>query len=242
LPVLVPVLRDGPIDWIQNRKKVAMTEADIERIIQALREWRSANPRFLEGVELSAGAVSRAMARYDAVIRASGDMERRVFSGAHMDPASPEKSALFLRLLMGKLPLRHAPPTAFSYPHYTLIEEPGPVSAVVRGPVPLGGLAERAGGAHGKYWFSVNNCLYACIDDNEPAREVNTLLASDELSQFPSHPSLIARQPAWVLRYGLWPAWILTWDHDNEARQYRPGWVLRKTPEWDGYSIEYLDI
>jgi hypothetical protein len=211
-----------------------MTEADIERVIQALRDWRSANPLFLEGVELSTDAVCRAMARYDAVIRASGDMERRVFSGAHMDPASPAKSALFLRLLTGKLPLRHAPPTAFSYPHYALIEEPGPISAVVRGPVPPGGLAEGAVGAHGKYWFSVNTCLYACIDENEQARGINTLLASDEPSQFPSRPSLIARQPVWVLRYGSWPAWTMAWDHDNEARQYRPGWVLRKTPEWRG--------
>lgn len=106
----------------------------------------------------------------------------------------------------------------------------GPISVVVRGLVPLGGLAEWAGGAHGKYWFSVNNCLYACIDDNEPAREINTLLASDEPSRFPSRPSLVARQPAWVLRYGSWPAWTLTWDRANESRQYRPGWVLRKTP------------
>ncbi|CAN7787192.1 hypothetical protein LJR034_008766 [Caballeronia sp. LjRoot34] len=219
-----------------------MTEADIERVIQALRDWRSANPLFLVGVELSAVTVCHAMAQYDAVIRVSGDMARRVFSGAYLDPATPAKSALFLRLLMGKPPLRHAPPTAFSYPHYALIEEPGPISVVVRGPVPHGGLAERAGGAHGKYWFSVNNCLYACIDDNEPAQDINTLLAGDGPSQFPSRPSLVARQPAWVLRYGNWPAWTLTWDYANEARQYRPGWVLRKTPQWDDYSIEYLDV
>jgi len=75
------------------------------------------------GVELSAVTVCHAMAQYDAVIRVSGDMARRVFSGEYMDPASPAKSALFLRLLMGKPALRHAPPTAFSYPHYALIEE-----------------------------------------------------------------------------------------------------------------------
>ena len=45
-----------------------MTEADIERVIQSLLDWRSANPLFLVGVELSAGAVCQAMARYDAVI------------------------------------------------------------------------------------------------------------------------------------------------------------------------------
>jgi hypothetical protein len=89
------------------------------------------------------------MARYDAVSRENGDMERRTLSGADIDPASPEKSALFLRLLMGKLPLRHAPPTTFSHPHYALIEEPGPIGVVVRGPIPLGGLADRAGGAQG---------------------------------------------------------------------------------------------
>jgi hypothetical protein len=58
LPVLVPVLRDGPIDWILNRKKGAMTEADIGRVIQALRGWRSANPRFIEGVELGVHSFS----------------------------------------------------------------------------------------------------------------------------------------------------------------------------------------
>jgi hypothetical protein len=35
---------------------------------------------------------------------------------------------------------------------------------------------------------------------------------------------------------------MLAWDHDNEARQCRPGWALRKTAEWAGYSIEYLDV
>jgi hypothetical protein len=222
--------------------KVAMTDADIERVFQALHHWRSANPRFLEGVELSTDAVRGALARYDAVSRANGDMELRVFSGAHVDPAAPEKSALLLRLLMGKRPLRDAPPTIFSYPHYALIEERGPIGLVVRGPIPLGGLAERAGGAHGKYWFSVNGCIYACIGDNEAAHEVNRLFAGDEPSQFASRQSLIAQGPAWVLRYGRWPAWILNWDHDNEAQQYRPGWVLRKTPEWDGYCVEYLDV
>jgi len=182
------------------------------------------------------------MGWYDAVSRANGDMERRAFSGADMDPASPEKSALFLRLLMGKLPLRYAPPTTFSYPHYALIEAPGPIGVVVRGPIPLGGLANRAGGAQGNYWFSVSGCLYACTEDNESAREVNHLLAGDEPSQFPSRLSLLEGRPAWLLHYGRWPAWILSWDFDNEARQYRYGWVLRKTSEWDRYSIEYLDV
>src|SRR5260370_10648143 len=114
--------------------KVAMTDADIERVFQALHDWRSANPRFLEGVELSTDAVCGALARYDAVSRANGAMELRGFSGAHVDPAAPEKSALLLRLLMGKRPLRHRPPTVFRYPHYRLIAEPWPIVRLVRGP------------------------------------------------------------------------------------------------------------
>ncbi|WP_162916164.1 hypothetical protein [Burkholderia sp. PAMC 26561] len=219
-----------------------MNNADIERVFQALHDLRSDNPRFLEGVYLSARAVGAALARYEAVSQANGDMELRMFSGAHVDPAAPERSALLLRLLMVKRPLRHAQPTMFSYPHYILIEDPGPIGVVVRGPIPLGGLAARAGGAHGKYWFSVNDCLYACVDDNEAAQEVNRLLAGGVLSQFVSRQSLIAQGPAWVLRYGHWPAWTLNWDHDNEAQQYRAGWVLRKTPEWDDYCVDYLDI
>jgi hypothetical protein len=191
-----------------------MNNADIERVFQALHEWRSANPRFLGEVEISADAVCGTLARYDAVSQANGDMELRVFSGAHVDPVAPEKSALLLRLLMGKRPLRHAPPTMFSYPHYALIEKPGTIGVVVRGPIPLGGLAECVGGAHGKYWFSANGCLYACIDDNEAAQEVNRLLVGDELSQFVSRQSPIAQGPAWV---------------------------LRTTPERDGYCVDYLD-
>jgi hypothetical protein len=217
-------------------------EADIERVIQSLRDRQLADSQFLAGANLSKAAVWRAMTRYDAVLRANGSAERRAFSGANMDPASPEKSVLFLRLIMGKQPLRDAPPTTFSLPCYALVEEPGPIAVVVRGPIPLGGQRDRAGGARGKYWFAVSDCLYACIDDNEPARKVNILLTGEHASQFPSRTSLIARQPVWMLRHGNWPAWMLVWDHDNEARQYRPGWVLRKTAEWAGYSIEYLDV
>jgi hypothetical protein len=184
-------------------------EADIERVIQSLHDRQLVNPRFLAGADLSEAAVWRAMTRYDAVLRASGSADRRAFSGANMDPASPEKSALFLRLLMGKRPLRDAPPTTFNSPCYALVEEPGPIAVVVRGPIPLGGQRDRAGGARGKYWFSVSDCLYACIDDNEPAREINTLLTSEHALQFPSRTSLIARQPAWMLRHGNWPAWML---------------------------------
>jgi hypothetical protein len=220
----------------------AMTEADVERVFRVLYDWKLANPAFLNGVELSVVAVHHAMARYDAVIRAGGDMERRVFLGSHIDLTSPYKSALFLRLLAGKHPLRYAPPTSFSNPHYALIEAPGPISAVVRGPVPLGGMADRAGGAHGQYWFSVNNCFFACTKDNESAREINARLMSEEPSHFPARLGSLAQEAWWELRYGVWPAWILAFDPDNEARQYRPGWVLRKSAEWDGYSIEYFDL
>lgn len=141
--------------------------------------------------------------------------------------AGDAQSALFARLLAGKKPLAHPPPTSNSYPWYAVVEEDGPF------PVVLGNMMF-LGAAPGHWVVSLNQCPWTVLSSNEAAKELISLnkrlaatvttaptmsaedrrvvatrryrwdetLRSDVIAAY-------AGQPEFLVRHGQWPTYRL---------------------------------
>jgi hypothetical protein len=144
-------------------------------------------------------AMSRALAARDWVVHQTlGADALRLYTRERR----PKRSALLARLLEGKRPLRHAPPTSHGVPHYALIEDP--IGA--EHPASIG--------------FSPQLGNGFAIIDQRPWKIVGCNLAASELQEllirgaeaFDSQQflELVGRRPSWLVEAGRkWPAFEL---------------------------------
>lgn len=106
------------------------------------------------------------------------------------------KSALLQRILEGKSPLPHAPPCSYSYPWYSIVEEPGAhvvIDVSLRGSISLGSLMKGASGAasdapaalkdRGITSILINQTSYAITGANQAG--IDLLLTIADMAQTP---------------------------------------------------------
>ena len=147
--------------------------------------------------------------------------------------AGDSKSALFARLLEGKPALPFPPPTSYSYPWYSLIEEPDPhpaaigwISAQTR---QTSGASNENTASHGDQVLSIgiNQCTWVVVSLNEAARRLMALqdrltatATQDNQRSFRRYfswtPELLeeviatyAAFPEFVVRFGPWAEYRL---------------------------------
>lgn len=175
--------------------------------------WTSACALYDRVMNADNGADDRAQlgAQADAQADAQSGADCRQTHGATLEPRSPlshpqffgnqpghPKSALFARLLDGKLPLKYRPPTSFSYPWYAVIEDDGPWEV------------ERVDRCK-----TVDDFMYATDQSDGPALDPSTEWTDP-------HPMLEINQCGWLLAdrvndhcaivsFGAWMSAGWTW-------------------------------
>ncbi|WP_176000260.1 hypothetical protein [Burkholderia vietnamiensis] len=178
---------------------------DIDLVIENLLACREDLEASIPGIKLSRDAIAKALNLHARVVKSGG-----LPGSGHVNPSAPSKSALLLRILSDKQPLRFRPPTSHSYPHYELVEEPEVRNVVLGGPTTLGSMLNGTGGAPGNTSMVVNQCLYALVGMNSVAEEIMTMLLDDESFNGRKFLELADQSPIWTLKHGEWPAWELT--------------------------------
>jgi hypothetical protein len=194
------------------------TEHDEIAVLGMLQAIRKQREDFLAGVELNAETVSRALATYYEVVTAA---DVATFLPHRVNPACPDKSALFMRILESRRPLRHAPPTSFSYPWYALVEESGPFTVNLGNTMSLAGLVAGTRGAAGAYALVLNQCSYSVVSENGEARAIMQLLSNEADFDGAKFVELAEQSPVWTVRHGPWPSWELTVGVSNDGSARR---------------------
>lgn len=113
------------------------------------------------------------------------------------------KSALFARLLSGKQPLPHPPPTCFSYPWYSLIDEGFSDNVSIDG----------FSAGLGKPGVIINHGLWTIVGNNPAAERLMQAASKLNKSRLPVLSreesaiisGLLAAGPEWVVRSGRNP-------------------------------------
>lgn len=141
--------------------------------------------------------------------------------------AGNPKSALFARLLDGKPALPLPPPTSYSYPWYSVVEQAGPHQVCITGVPTVGGIVRGTGGAKGVFTLGINQCAWAVLWYNEAAqrlRELQEELAATATPEAPgSHYCCYSwsatmlkdvveayqARPEFIVRHSLWPEFRL---------------------------------
>lgn len=122
-----------------------------------------------------------------------------------------ENSALLARLLSGKMPLPHPPPTTFKQPWYDVLEKPGPFEVVFSGTIPSINVPHGLGTIFLEY-LSLNNCPWGVVSGNAAAATMSDMLAALRDSQSREegrqivasiHESLLQR-PEWIVKFEPW--------------------------------------
>lgn len=125
-----------------------------------------------------------------------------------------ENSALFSRLLDGKEPLAHPPPTCYGYPWYACIEDKGPLE------VCLELASAHADDKALDPSLYIAQCRWRIEEENQPANDLRQLYRNAQMVLSPS-PSggqfskayqaleseakqLLKRSPEWIVRYQNW--------------------------------------
>lgn len=156
--------------------------------------------------------INRALAGADA-----GADEGLLRALDRMNTPGP-KSALFNRLLNGQAALPYPPPTSYSYPFYSLIEQGHASGLEVGGVTTLGGLLRGNGAVPGsERCIIINQCLWAVEYQNEAANALMELAQNLEprqgayLTEADSGraAAVLRRRPEWKVRFGHWPAFTL---------------------------------
>lgn len=148
-------------------------------------------------------------------------------------PGHP-KSALFARLLNGKSALPSPPPTSYSYPWYSVIEEEGPHVVQVGAGATLGDFMNGAGGGKGPLAVSINQCCWVVLAANEAAQALLNLQAELAATAKPKETdsyehlfdwseslrqrvkSAYSAKPEFSVQCGCWPAYRLFVDQNTD--------------------------
>lgn len=172
-------------------------------------------------------------------ITEDADIKEEMRSSMELNANAPghPKSALFARLLDGKQALPYPPPTCYSYPWYSIIEEDIAQSVRIGGALTLGALINGTGGAGGVTALSLNQCQWSVVSKNEEAEQLFGLQSElDGLKQAdPKRPdenislwtpdlyervkAVYAKNPEFVVKFGHWPEYRLFVMHhaDRES-------------------------
>lgn len=120
------------------------------------------------------------------------------------------KSALFARLLDGKEPLPHPPPTSYSYPWYDIIEKSGPHHVSIGGGLSVAGKAHWDDGLGANERILLNQCPWNILRKNEGATEfLEFLQQASEHMLVPGKAlsvvqPILDKKPEYVVTYGKW--------------------------------------
>lgn len=177
---------------------------DVDVIVENLLARREDLHASIPGIALSRDAIAKALDLHDHLVKSG------LPGSGHVNPSAPSKSALLLRILSGKRPLRFRPPTSHSYPHYELVEEPEVRNVGLGGATSLGSMLNGTGGAPGNTSMVVNQCLYVLVSMDSVAEEIMTMLLDDESFDGRKFLELADQSPVWTLKHGEWPSWELT--------------------------------
>lgn len=134
----------------------------------------------------------------------------RTAAGTVHAPAGPgPKSALFARLLEGKPALPFPPPTTFSYPWYSLIEQGRATDIDLGGTIALGNHFSGTRGQRRRRGLLINQCLWTILGENNAADELMAL--SNAIASTNGHLSepdaylvqrILKRRPEWTVCHG----------------------------------------
>lgn len=142
--------------------------------------------------------------------------------------AGDPKSALFARLLEGKEALPEPPPTSYSYPWYSVIEDKGPHPVSLGRPIQLGSAIDGTRDPRWLFGLTIKQCNWAVLDLNKSAQ---TLLVLDSTlnslgqscngkqvghdgflwpeDMFESVMDAYGNKPEFKVQYGNWPRYRL---------------------------------
>jgi len=109
---------------------------------------------------------------YDA--KSDDDIKQKMRSFGSLTGNAPgdSKSALFARLLDGKASLPFPPPTSYSYPWYSVIEDAGPHRVMLGGIVSEVWLLNGTRGTTDNLRVNINQCLWKIKSLNEAAQRL----------------------------------------------------------------------
>lgn len=153
----------------------------------------------------------------------------RLFGSLTANPPGHPKSALFSRLLDGKKALPMPPPTSYSYPWYSVIEDAGPHRAMLGGALTLGSMLRGTGGANGLFGISINQSRWMVKRLNSAAQSLLDLDVELRGLSGPENPqdsnssmrytwtddlldrvkSAYAEGPELIVQHGEWPEFRL---------------------------------
>lgn len=149
-----------------------------------------------------------ARAEYARIMAARREMHPELDISLEPGP----KSALFARLLTGKLPLLFPPPTSFGQPWYEIVEEAGPFDILLGGTLAV----TDSHAAHGDPFLEhliINGCPWGVVAGNEPAAALSDFFqrlrhCTDRFAGEMYVNGIVAclhRRPEWVVRFAPWP-------------------------------------
>lgn len=164
--------------------------------------------------------------QYSATTDEEIKTKMRSFVNLTANPPGHSKSALFARLLDGKPPLPFPPPTSFSYPWYTIIEDNGPHSVRLGGAPTLASLINGASGASGEFSLFINQCDWSVLDANAAARSL--------LDLQPQLAALASRDEDGTIGFFVWTDDLLQRVKDSYAA--KPEFTVQHGP-WPAYRL-----
>lgn len=156
---------------------------------------------------LFASTLDWARAEYAAIQQVRRDFNPTLDVSTEPGP----KSALFSRLLAGKLPLSFPPPLSFGQPWYEIVEAPGAFDVLVAGTLPSGPHATDT--QHHLEYLVINGHPWIVLHGNDAAASLSGALGklrhcadrSEGEEIIGEIEDSLKRFPEWVVRAPPWP-------------------------------------